>query len=194
MIDYLNTQQVHRKAMLLAQDAHVAQFEGDNTSALPLFSAAFDLEREAALDLTDDLAKEPTRSVLFRSAASLAMNCGRFEEGQAMVKMGLAGNPPHEIAEELREVSEKINMLKQKAGTPTTYITLIGILKIADAEKKYIKIVPTQGNKSFNHKINVTNGLTDMVKSFFDEVVSVGIWKKDNKTYELKAIEKLGIR
>jgi hypothetical protein len=194
MIDYSNTQQVHRKAMLLAQDAHVAQFKGDNTSALPLFSAAFDLERAAALDLTDDLAKEPTRSVLFRSAASLAMNCGRFEEGQAMVKMGLAGNPPHEIAEELREVSEKIKTLKQKADNQTTYITLIGILKIADAEKKYIKIVPTQGNKSFNHKINVTNGLTDMVKSFFDEVVSVGIWKKDNKTYELKAIEKLGIK
>jgi hypothetical protein len=193
MIDYSNTQQVHRKAMLLAQDAHVAQFNGNNTAALPLFSAAFDLEREAALDLADDLAKEPTRSVLFRSAASLAMNCGRFEEGQAMVKMGLAGNPPHEIAEELREVCEKIKTLKQKADNQTTYITLIGILKIADAEKKYIKIVPTQGNKSFNHKINVTNGLTDMVKSFFDEVVSVGIWKKDNKTYELKAIEKLGI-
>jgi hypothetical protein len=113
MKDYLKTLDVHRKGMLLAQDAHVAQFRGDNITALRLFSDAFDLEREAALDLTAALEKEPTRSVLFRSAASLAMNCGRFEEGEAMIKLGLSGNPPREIADELRDVAKRIKVLKR---------------------------------------------------------------------------------
>ena len=117
MKDYLKTIEVHRKGMLLAQDAHVAQFRGDEATALRLFSAAFDLERAAALDLTDALDKEPTRSVLFRSAASLAMNCGRFEEGEAMIALGLSGNPPRDIADELRDVAKKIKALKQKTKT-----------------------------------------------------------------------------
>jgi hypothetical protein len=190
MKDYANTLQVHRKGMILAQDAHVAQFKGDEATALHLFSDAFDLERTAALDLKSDFAKEPTRSVLFRSAASLAMNCGRFEEGEEMIAMGLAGNPPREIAEELKDVSKKIKELKKKTSNDNGYVTLIGVLKIADSEKKYIKIVPTNGHKSFNHKINVTTDLTNVVKLFFDEVVSVGVLKKGNKTYELKAINK----
>jgi hypothetical protein len=190
MIDSPTTKIVHRKAMVLMQDALVAEVKGDNITALHLFSDAFDLERQAALDLRNDLAKEPTRSVLFRSAASLAMNCGRFDEGEEMVALGLAGNPPREIAEELIDVSKKIKELKHKLDNNNGYVTLIGILKIADSEKKYIKIVPTNGSKSFNHKINVTNDLTNVVKLFFDEVVSVGVLKKDNKTYELKAINK----
>ena len=99
------------------QDALVAEVKGDNITALRLFSAAFDLERAAALDLTNALEKEPTRSVLFRSAASLAMNCGRFEEGEAMIALGLLGNPPRDIADELRDVAKKIKALKQKTKT-----------------------------------------------------------------------------
>lgn len=115
MIDSLKTKKVHREAMVLMQDALVAEVKGDKITALRLFSAAFDLEREAALDLTDALDKEPTRSVLFRSAASLAMNCDRFEEGEAMIAIGLSGNPPRDIADELRDVALKIKKLKQKA-------------------------------------------------------------------------------
>ena len=121
MKDYLKTLDLHRKGMLLAQDAHVAQFRGDEAAALHLFSAAFDLERAAALDLTDALDKEPTRSVLFRSAASLAMNCGRFEEGEAMIALGLSGNPPRDIADELRDVAKKIKALKQKIKSDKTH-------------------------------------------------------------------------
>jgi hypothetical protein len=115
MIDSLKTKKVHREAMVLMQDALVAEVKGDKITALQLFSAAFDLEREAALDLAEAHDKALTRAVLFRSAASLAMNCGRFEEGEAMIKMGLSGNPPREIADELREVAQKIKELKQKA-------------------------------------------------------------------------------
>lgn len=190
MIDSLETKKVHRKAMDLMQNALVAEVKGDKNTALHLFNAAFDLERAAALDLADAVDKALTRAVLFRSAASLAMNCGRFEEGEKMIEMGLAGNPPREIADEVHEVGKKIKELKQKTENDVPYITLVGVFKFVDGEKNYIKITPTVGNKSFNHKINVTNGLSNMVKLFYDEVVSVGLLKKDNKTYELKAINK----
>ena len=117
MIESIKTKKVHREAMILMQNALVAEVKGDNITALRLFSAAFDLERAAALDLTNALEKEPTRSVLFRSAASLAMNCGRFEEGEAMIALGLLGNPPRDIADELRDVAKKIKALKQKTKT-----------------------------------------------------------------------------
>jgi hypothetical protein len=112
MIDYLNTQQVHRKAMILAQDAYITLLQGDEVEALRLYESAFELEREAALTLVSDESKEPTRSVLFRSAASLAVKCKRFREAEKMVALGLAGNPPEEIANESRDLYEDINFFR----------------------------------------------------------------------------------
>ena len=111
-MDYTNTKQVHRKAMILAQDAYVAQSQGDEATALSLYEAAFELEKEAALMLISDEAKEPTRSVLFRSAASLAVKCKKFRDAEKMVALGLAGNPPEEIANELRDLYEDVNFFR----------------------------------------------------------------------------------
>ena len=67
-----NTEEIHDRAMLISQDAFVLVAYGKEEEAIPLYQQAFELEREAALSLLgrDDL--EPTRSVLFRSAAALA--------------------------------------------------------------------------------------------------------------------------
>lgn len=111
-MDYSNTQQVHRKAMILAQDAYVSLSQGDEATALHLYEAAFELEREAALSLVSEESKEPTRSVLFRSAASLAVKCKKFREAEKMFALGLAGNPPDEIANELRDLYEDINFFR----------------------------------------------------------------------------------
>ena len=111
-MDYSNTKQVHRKAMMLAQDAYVFVLHGDEQSALRLYESAFELEREAAMTLVADELKEPTRSVLFRSAASLAVKCKKFREAEKMVALGLAGNPPDEIANELRDLYEDINFFR----------------------------------------------------------------------------------
>jgi hypothetical protein len=47
---------------------------------------------------------EPTRSVLHRSAATLALDCGEYREAERLVATALAGNPPEPIANELRDV------------------------------------------------------------------------------------------
>jgi hypothetical protein len=55
---------------------------------------AFEYERKAAMLLLNDYDVEPTRSVLFRSAASLALNFGDYREAERMIALGLLGNPP----------------------------------------------------------------------------------------------------
>ena len=65
---------------------------------------AFEIEKRAAMCLLENKDKEPTRSVLFRSAANLAYGCGMFQEAEEMALHGLDGNPPDEIKDELNEV------------------------------------------------------------------------------------------
>ncbi|MCL4203791.1 MAG: hypothetical protein KJ000_14920 [Pirellulaceae bacterium] len=48
------------------------------------------------------------RSVLHRSAASLALNCEEYRLAEKLLAVGLAGDPPPEIAEEMRDLLEQI--------------------------------------------------------------------------------------
>ena len=64
---------------------------------------AYLLEKDAADMLKDEIGLEPSRSMIHRSAAWLAVNCRMFCAGKRLARQGLAGNPPEEIADELRE-------------------------------------------------------------------------------------------
>lgn len=101
--------ELHKTAMELAAKAVLSQRANREAESLSLFREAFEREREAALLLLDDLATEPTRSVLFRSAASLAIDCHDYREAERLVAIALAGNPPEEIADELRDLYESVN-------------------------------------------------------------------------------------
>jgi hypothetical protein len=97
----------HDKAMTLSQDALVLQLTGQ-TGFLEMYAEAFEYEQKAALFYIDMLDKEPTRSVLFRSAASLAIQCHKFSDAERLIEMGLSGNPPKMIATELKALQEQI--------------------------------------------------------------------------------------
>lgn len=103
---------IHREAMHYASKALLAKQSNDREQALFLFQRAFDLERQAADLLVDTLSSEPTRSVLHRSAASLALECGNLEAGEQLAIRGLTGMPPKEIAEELRNILEMVLLLR----------------------------------------------------------------------------------
>lgn len=101
--------ELHEKAMDIAELAFVAKLEGNEVKADQLFREAFTYEAKAAKLVPNDLSSEPTHSVLFRSAASLALDCNEVQEAEKLVAMGLAGDPPEEIAEELRDLLERVN-------------------------------------------------------------------------------------
>lgn len=90
--------------MELADQAYVANRKGDAVLSLKLTREALEIESKAADLLRDRLDVEPTRSVLYRSAASLALDCGRNRVAADLVKRALNGQPPREIEEELKDI------------------------------------------------------------------------------------------
>lgn len=65
---------------------------------------AYALETQAAALLSERVDAEPTRSVVYRSAASLAIRCGLREDAQRLASQGLAGEPPEDIRKELLDL------------------------------------------------------------------------------------------
>ncbi len=100
--------ELHDKAMLFDDKAFAAEKEGQIDKAKEYHKKAFEFEKKAAMILISNLEIEPTRSVLFRSAAWLAYNAGEYREAELMAAYGLSGNPPKMIMDELREVMEEI--------------------------------------------------------------------------------------
>lgn len=110
----MNLKQVHREAMKLMQEAIVLQEMEKYKEAIALFEKAFALEKGAALSLISDYDREPTRGILFRSAASLALDCKQYRDAEKLVTQGLAGEPTDDIASELRNLYEDIDKNNEK--------------------------------------------------------------------------------
>jgi uncharacterized DUF497 family protein len=106
---------IHNEVMGFADHAFLARLNGDSEKALQFFRKAFELECKAAEHLMDRLDAEPFRSVLLRSAATLALDCGEYKEVERLANLGLTGKPPAEIADELREVLERSLVMRLEA-------------------------------------------------------------------------------
>jgi len=103
-------QELHKQAMDLAEAAFIAKLRGDLKQASQVSRQAFEKESQAAALIANQLDAEPTRSVLHRSAATLAIDCGEFRAAERLIAIALSGNPPQEIAEELKDLLMKINL------------------------------------------------------------------------------------
>lgn len=103
-------QALHQQAMDLAEAAAVARLRGSIEQASQLIRQAFEQEAKAANLIANILDAEPTRSVLHRSAASLAIECGELQAAERLIATALSGNSPPEIAEELKDLFIQINL------------------------------------------------------------------------------------
>lgn len=113
--------ELHKKAMHLADEAFYAKRAANTELAQQKYIEAFEYEKAAAMLLVQNYEMEPTRSVFFRSAACLLLNLPNFEathhrEAERMVAFGLSGNPPEEIAEELREAWKELMEMKMEVA------------------------------------------------------------------------------
>lgn len=72
------------------------------------FHLSKDWEKQSAMTLAYQFEAEPIRSILFRSAAWLAVKAKLFEQAERMAAFGLIGTPPTEIVEELRLVMDQV--------------------------------------------------------------------------------------
>lgn len=106
MIPVAEISSLHETAMAFTEQALLSR---NPLRARSLFRSAFEHERKAAELLEDAYDYEPTRSVLYRSAATLARDCQDYSEARRLVQKGLEGQPPDDIAEELREVLQLVD-------------------------------------------------------------------------------------
>jgi len=81
---------LHERAMSLAEAAIVARTEGDEATSRERFQEALELARQAAARIAPHVGEEPMRSVLHRSAASLALNCEEYRLAEKLLAVGLA--------------------------------------------------------------------------------------------------------
>lgn len=100
----------HNQAMNLAEAAFTAKLRGDLEQAEKLTQQAWMHEQAAAELIAPQLDAEPTRSILHRSAATLAINCGELKAAERLIATALSGNPPEEIADELKDLFIQLNL------------------------------------------------------------------------------------
>jgi len=91
--------------MQAAAEAEAAKRSLDFTRAHHLFFDAFQWERAAARAVSLDL--EPSRSILCRSAASLALDSELPGEALPLVRLARQGTPPAAIVAELDEIEQQ---------------------------------------------------------------------------------------
>lgn len=95
---------LHNEAMSLADDAFVGKYKRtlNGTQIQELYDRSHKLEAKAARMIP--IGTEPTRSVLFRSAASLAMCAGDYQASLELIAEGIHEDAPWEIVAELEEL------------------------------------------------------------------------------------------
>lgn len=98
---------LHDQAMEAAFLADLERRKGNEKDAAKLFEKALDLERQAIAEMTTPV--EPTWSILHRSAGWLALDCNRPRQAEQLACIALTGDPPPEIADELRDLLEQAN-------------------------------------------------------------------------------------
>jgi hypothetical protein len=95
---------MHEKAMKLTDEAFEMARQGNSDGAKKQFWQAIERERRAAQQADS----EPTRSILYRGAESLAFHAEEFGDALQLIQEGLNGNPSLEIESELIELRTQI--------------------------------------------------------------------------------------
>ncbi|MBL8874430.1 MAG: hypothetical protein JNM86_01400 [Phycisphaerae bacterium] len=99
---------LHSEAMDLLEKAVIQRAQGKVAAAKRNLADAFKKEHAAARLAVSEQVAEPTRAILLKSAAHLAVDVGENRVAEQLICTALAGDPPDEIAEELRSALEEI--------------------------------------------------------------------------------------
>jgi hypothetical protein len=106
--------QLHEQAMDMAEKAFLAQQKGDKIMFIRLSKEAFLLEKAAAMLLKDKPEIEPSRSILFKSAAFLAYDAQEYQACRDMITYTLLGKPDAIIKAEMKSLFLEVDAILQK--------------------------------------------------------------------------------
>jgi len=134
------------EALYVTNPAHrVEDLQLENFRVESLFRRALKFETSAADSVSKRLELEPTRSVLHRGAASLALRIGEVEIAKQYIATALQGNPPLEIRRGLDEIHSQVLMreaLTRRSRKPSTFRTVTGQTLVKETINKYTAHIP----------------------------------------------------
>lgn len=105
---------LHNEAMDIAEQASVARWKKAPQAELAVFyEKVYEKEKQAAQLMQDRYEEEPFRGIVFQTAAYAAFNAGMYREAEKMVNLGLAGDPPSPIYDNLLELFFKLQSLRK---------------------------------------------------------------------------------
>lgn len=186
--------QLHHEAMEFADESFVARLEKDRERYLHYTRLALEKEAAAA-DLMVDEYVEPTRSVLHRSAATLAWRCGMYSEARRLIDRGLAGDAPPEIEAELKDLLREVEAASDPRSSAygdavlqttdeTTQKT--GVLKIAKALDVSECVLITRNKERWTIEVP-EHIMNEVLGEYFNKEVHV-VGKRMKKARLLKRI------
>lgn len=184
----MTIQDLHKKALEIVDVAFINNFNGNEDIAIAKFKEALDFEKKAAFLAKQENIGEPSESILFRSAAAIALNAKEFRIAEKLVAFGLSGDPPFEIAEELRNLLEDIHFNRhlnlQGINLDNSEIQMViagkgiglGLVKseefierVSTVQKITLRTVERKLGKPFREKGNFAKE----VKDFFQPYISM---------------------
>jgi len=172
---------LHRQAMEYADEADILRLEGDRDRFLHFTRLALEKESAAAELMVDEKNIEPTRSVLYRSAATLAYQCEMYVEAKRLLYTGLAGDTPPEIEYQLKHLLQKVEaesgarpQANGGAGIHTTEQTTrkTGVLKIARALDVSECVLITQDEERWTIEVP-EDIMNEVLGAYFNKEVQV---------------------
>lgn len=122
----MNIRAIHKAAIEIFKQANAELEQGNKRKYSKLLKEAFELEKSAAEYLKDKKDIEPTRSVLYRSAANLALLSKKYIDAKRLATEGLLGTPFEELKIELESIiteAEKSLSLIETSTVVTRYST-----------------------------------------------------------------------
>lgn len=106
---FCTVRELHNNAMLLLHQGIIYRHNGEDNTANKIYKEAFILESQAADLVSKKNNCEPTRSILYRSAAFLAYQANEFDHSLNLIDKCLSGSPNEKIKEEVRILYENLN-------------------------------------------------------------------------------------
>ena len=100
--------ELHNKAMALLQDAIIYRQAGEDCAAEDIYKDAFIAEKKAADLVAKKENCEPTRSILYASAASLAYQAKEYKQSLNCIHKCLNGKPSAKIFKETTTLYKEV--------------------------------------------------------------------------------------
>ncbi|MFK7923335.1 MAG: hypothetical protein AB8H47_15330 [Bacteroidia bacterium] len=181
---------LHTEAMDVAERAFIARMRGQTEEALGLFAKACQLEKQAALKT--EVAAYTSRAVLFRSAASLAINAQDWREAEKIACRALSEEPPLEIIDELRDLLEHAQFFLDLDGADVEDIEIVGKLAFTGPNQRHIQLIDKDGNQ-LPYQISVPHNLSEIVRDHWHDTILIkGLTHSNSHRVLTQEIRKIG--